>query len=87
MAGILKKLDILSYLLSPSPNSFRRKAPSHFVGYYKCWGIENKETPIRLIGGYNKKEEVSRFEIKTLDHTANHYFALAATIKFGLEGI
>jgi len=84
IAGILKNLNILSFLFSPSPNSFRRRVPSRVVGYYKFWSIENKEAPIRIVNGSSKMEEVSNFELKVPDHTANHYFAFAAAIMYGL---
>lgn len=42
---------------------------------------------MRLVTPFNKSELVRHFEIKTLDHTANTYVAVAAIIATGLEGI
>lgn len=87
MAGILDNYNALYHFLCPSLNSMRRIAPSSYVGAYKFWSIENKEAPIRLL--YNEKpfSSVTHFEIKSLDHTANHYSGLAAIIASGVEGI
>jgi glutamine synthetase len=54
-------------------------------GTYVCWGSENREVPIRLC---NPTEPASRnFEIKTLDGTANPYYALAAILGAGAVGV
>lgn len=50
-----------------------------------CWGSENREVPIRLC---NPTEPGSRnFEVKTLDGTANPYYALAAILGAGAVGV
>lgn len=50
-----------------------------------CWGTENREVPIRLC---NPTEPGSRnFEVKTLDGTANPYYALAAILGAGAVGV
>ena len=87
MAGILRHYDALIHLLSPSPNSLRRLVPDFCSGVYKIWGIENREAPIRLIEPDKPSDTVSHFEIKTLDHTANTYIAIAAIIVAGIEGL
>ena len=87
IAGILNNYEALFHFLCPSPNSIRRMLPSKWVGVYKCWGVENKEAPIRLCSSSKASEKFSNFEIKSFDHTANHYFALAAIIALGMNGI
>jgi glutamine synthetase len=88
MAGILKHYDALFHFLCPSPNSLKRIDVSSFVGAYKIWGIENKEAPLRVVIPLKPSEEgVQHFEIKSFDHTANHYFALAALIALGNYGL
>ena len=84
MAGILKNFDALVQFLAPSHNSSRRISPSTFAGFYKVWGRDNREAPMRLITPLRKNELHSHFEIKTLDHTANTYYALAAVVACGL---
>lgn len=87
MAGILKNYSALLPFLAPSANSMKRILPSYFVGAYKYWGIENKEAPIRLPKPLYKSDPVSNFEIKTLDNTTNMYYAVAAVIHLGAQGI
>jgi glutamine synthetase len=87
IAGILTYYNALFHFLCPSSNSIRRMKSSAQVGIYKFWSIENKEAPIRLLRSDNPKAPVSEFEIKSMDHTANHYFALAAIVAFGIVGI
>lgn len=87
MAGIQKHFDALLHFLTPSPNSLRRLAEQCYVGAYNVWGIENKEAPLRLIYPLKSGQGSQQFEIKSFDHTANFYLALACTIAYGLHGI
>ena len=87
IAGIQKHYSALFHFLTPSPNSLRRIKPSSCVGAYNFWSIENKEAPIRLLLPDKPKALVTNFEIKSFDHTSNHYFALAAAIWLGIRGI
>lgn len=87
MAGILDSFNPLLHFLCPSPNSLRRLDSTNAVGVYKFWTVENEEAPIRLCKSTNEKIGVSSFEIKSLDHTANHYIALAGIIAAGINGI
>jgi len=91
IAGILAGYDALLHFLCPTTNSMRRLEPSMFSGAYKFWSIENKEAPIRVTRSFvnNKIDDniVTNFEIKSLDHTANVYFALAAITVLGINGM
>lgn len=84
MAGIHKYFDALVHFLTPSPNSIRRLQTQSYVGCFKVWGVENKEAPIRLISPLKLGQPSQQFEIKTFDHTANFYFAMACTIVYGM---
>jgi len=86
-AGILEHLPSLLCFTAPTPNSFRRLVPHCWAGAYKCWGIENKEAPIRFILPPTKDKPVTNFEFKALDATACPYYAAAALIAAGLDGI
>ncbi len=55
--------------------------PDASVGSVVGWGIESKEAPLRVL------PRQKNVELKTLDHTANHYYALAALINIGRIGI
>ncbi|KAI8611926.1 hypothetical protein BC830DRAFT_1068266 [Chytriomyces sp. MP71] len=81
MAGILHHLPALQALTTPTPMSHARTQPGCWSGAYQCWGVENKESALRLV------HDASRFEFKTLDATANPYLALGAILYAGMDGI
>lgn len=73
-------------LTLPLPASYQRVADGVFSGgTYVCWGTDNREVPIRLVNATSPSSR--NFEVKTLDGTANPYFALAAILGAGLAGI
>lgn len=73
--------------MAPSPNSCRRIKPDGFCGAYRYWGRENREAPIKLVEPIRPGDIITNFEIKSFDHTCNQYFAFAALIACGIEGI
>ncbi|CDW76320.1 glutamine synthetase [Stylonychia lemnae] len=87
IAGILQHYDALIHFLAPSPNSLKRFVPDFCSGIYKIWGIENREAPIRVIESDKPGDNINHFEIKSLDHTANQYLALAAIVVAGMQGL
>ena len=85
-AGILEHLPAVMAFTAAHPNSYRRIAPGTWSGAYRCWGVNNKECPLRLVGLPGRPESVN-FEVKTVDGTANPHLALAALITAGVLGI
>eukprot|EP00929_Paragymnodinium_shiwhaense_P070200 TRINITY_DN35538_c0_g2_i1.p1 TRINITY_DN35538_c0_g2~~TRINITY_DN35538_c0_g2_i1.p1 ORF type:complete len:708 (-),score=170.74 TRINITY_DN35538_c0_g2_i1:448-2571(-) len=85
-AGIFQHLPALPALTTPSTNSFRRLVPGCWAGAFRCWGLENKEAPLRvctaLSGGQPR-----HVELKTNDATCNPYLAIGAVIAGGLDGV
>ncbi len=84
IAGILAHLPALCALTIPSHNSYHRIKPHFWAGAYTAWGYENREASVRV-----SRSELgcSRFELKTVDASANPYLALGAVIAAGLDGI
>lgn len=84
MAGILAHLPALLGVTTPSMNGFRRLGPGCWAGVHQCWGVENKEAPLRLCtsGGYPP-----HVELKAVDGTANPYLAIGLVLASGLHGI
>jgi glutamine synthetase len=80
-ASLLEALPAMISLIAPTYNGLKRLQPSVCVGSMISWGIDNKEAPLRYMP--NQKN----IELKTLDHTANHYYVLAAIIRLGIIGI
>mmetsp|Transcript_458 Transcript_458/g.936 ORF Transcript_458/g.936 Transcript_458/m.936 type:complete len:688 (+) Transcript_458:98-2161(+) len=84
-AGILHHLPALMCFTCASPNSYRRIQPGSWSGAFRCWGNDNKKAAIR--GCMPENGIPSRFELKTMDPTANPYLAAAAVVAAGIDGI
>ncbi|KAI0296081.1 FLU1-II [Multifurca ochricompacta] len=52
-------------------------------GTYACWGVENRETTVRLTGAPGSHH----FEVRTMDGTSNPHIALATILGLGLVGV
>ena len=86
LAGVLEHLPALALLVLPLTASYKRMIDGVWSGgTYISWGIENKETPVRLCNPHSPSSR--NFELKTLDGTANPYLALAGVLGAGLNGI
>jgi len=86
MAGVLSHLPALSAVTTPSVNSFHRLEPGCWAGAFQCWGVENKEAPLRLCQATSAGVPY-HFELKTSDMTSNPYIAIALVIASGLDGL
>jgi glutamine synthetase len=84
VAGILARLPALTALTTPSPNSFRRLQPHTWSGAFAAWGLDNKEAAVRVLA---EAGGATRFELKTVDASANPYLAVGAVLAAGLHGI
>jgi glutamine synthetase len=88
IAGVLEELPGMLMLLAPSVNSFERLKPQCWAGAFNCYGFENREAAVRLIG--SNQQDVARvdhFEIKAVDAIANPYVAVGALLAAGIAGI
>lgn len=86
VAGLLKHLDALMALTTPSPNSYRRIQPQTWSGAFCCWGYDNREAAIRVPQN-PELPSPTHLEFKTVDATANPYIALSGIIAAGLDGV
>lgn len=84
-AGILDRLPALCAIGSPSVASYLRLVPSHWAGAFVGWGLENRETALRLITG--SRPAAANLEVKSYDLSANPYLVIAATLAAGLAGV
>ncbi|KAI6098631.1 hypothetical protein EV401DRAFT_995316 [Pisolithus croceorrhizus] len=86
LAGLLEHLPAVSALTLPLPQSYCRMIDGmHAGGTWVCWGVDNREAPIRLT---NETQPKSRnFEVKTIDGTSNPYLVLAGLLAAGTIGI
>jgi glutamine synthetase len=86
IAGILSHLPALMAVTAPSPNSYRRLLPHCWSGAFRCWGIDNRETAVRVPSN-PEGAGPTNFELKTIDATANPHLALGVVIAAGLDGV
>ncbi len=87
-AGILRRLPALLAIGAPSVVSYLRLEPHHWAGVYVAWGLENRETPLRLVRGVaGNRDRAANLEVKCFDLTANPYLLAAALLFAGLAGL
>jgi glutamine synthetase len=88
LAGVLRELPALTAIGCASPLSWVRIAPSRWTGAFVCWGVENREAPLRLIAGSRSARPGSaNAELKTGDASGNPYLLAGAVIAAGLAGV
>jgi glutamine synthetase len=88
IAGLLEHLPGLCGVTAPSFNSYHRIVPRYWAGAYTCWGLDNREAPVRVPSLYAGREEAStNAELKAADASCNPYLAVGALIAAGLDGI
>ena len=88
IAGVLEHLPGLCGLTAPSFNSYHRIIPHYWAGAFTCWGLDNREAPVRVPSLYAGREEAStNAELKAADASCNPYLAVGGLIAAGLDGI
>src|SRR4051794_2520376 len=88
LAGVLAHLPGLCGLAAPSFNSYHRIVPGYWAGAFACWGVDNREAPVRVASPFRGAEEAStNAELKACDSSGNPYLALGGVIAAGLRGI
>ncbi|KAL4068505.1 hypothetical protein V8B97DRAFT_1873227 [Scleroderma yunnanense] len=86
LAGLLEHLPALMAFTLPLPQSYGRMVDGmHAGGTWVCWGVDNREAPIRLTNEISPKSR--NFEIKTIDGTSNPHLVLAGILAAGSIGI
>ncbi|WP_037673497.1 glutamine synthetase family protein [Streptomyces griseus] len=87
-AGVLAHLPALTAVTAPSPASHLRLKPSQWAGVFTCWGLETRETAIRVVTGTaGLRDQQANLEVKPVDLAANPYLALGCLIAAGLDGL
>ncbi|KAH6755390.1 nodulin/glutamine synthase-like protein [Perilla frutescens var. hirtella] len=88
MAGVLDHLPSILAFTAPVPNSYDRIQPNTWSGAYLCWGMENREAPLRAASPPGTPDgSVSNFEIKVFDGCANPHLGLASIMAAGIDGL
>jgi glutamine synthetase len=87
-AGILRHLPALLAIGAPSPASYLRLVPSHWAGAFACWGLETRETALRLVtGSAGLEATAANVEVKCFDLAANPYLLVGALVAAALDGL
>ncbi len=86
IGGLLKHAPALCALTNPSTNSYKRLVPGYEAPVSICYATANRSAVIR-IPDYAKLPDEKRFEIRNPDATCNPYYAFAALLMAGLDGI
>lgn len=86
MGGILKHIKALCAFTNPSTNSFKRLVPGYEAPVTIGFATANRSSVIR-IPAYAKDPDKKRFEIRNPDGTCNPYYAFAAILMAGCDGI
>jgi glutamine synthetase len=87
-AGVLRELPALLVVGAPSVASYLRLVPQHWAGAYQSWGLENRETALRLVTGTAGHEaQNANIEVKCFDASASPYLVVGAVLAAGLAGL
>lgn len=86
IGGLLKHVRALCAFTNPSTNSYKRLLPGFEAPVTIGYALANRSSVIR-IPSYAKNESKKRFELRSPDATCNPYFAYAAILMAGLDGV
>lgn len=86
MGGLLTHARSLCAITNPSTNSYKRLVPGFEAPVTIGYAMSNRSAVIR-IPAYAKSPETKRFELRNPDATCNPYYAYAAILMAGLDGI
>lgn len=84
IGGILEHAKALTAITNPTVNSYKRLVPGYEAPVYISWGYANRSALVR-VPAY--KGNGARIEYRCPDPSANPYFAFAAVLKAGMDGI
>lgn len=86
IAGLLIHAPSLLAFTNPSTNSYKRLVPGFEAPVRIFYSLGNRSSMVR-VPKYAIKPDKKRCEFRTSDATCNMYFALAAMLMAGMDGI
>jgi glutamine synthetase len=86
IGGLLKHADALCAFIAPTTNSYRRLVPGYEAPINLVYSQRNRSACVR-IPMYSGSEKAKRLEFRTPDPSCNPYYAFAAMLMAGLDGM
>ncbi len=86
IGGLLTHAASLCAITNPSTNSYKRLVPGYEAPVTIGYAMANRSAVVR-IPAYAKAPKNKRFELRNPDATCNPYYAYAAILMAGLDGI
>ena len=86
IGGLLTHARSLCAVTNPSTNSYKRLVPGFEAPVTIGYAMANRSAVVR-IPAYAKTPDTKRFELRNPDATCNPYYAYAAILMAGLDGI
>ena len=86
IGGLLTHAGALCAITNPSTNSYKRLVPGFEAPVTIGYAMANRSAVVR-IPSYAKTPDTKRFELRNPDATCNPYYAYAAILMAGLDGI
>ncbi len=86
IGGLLTHAASLCAFTNPSTNSYKRLVPGYEAPVTIGYATSNRSSVIR-IPAYAKSPSAKRFELRSPDATCNPYYAYAAILMAGLDGV
>ena len=86
IGGLLTHARSLCAITNPSTNSYKRLIPGFEAPVTIGYAMANRSAVVR-IPAYAKSPANKRFELRNPDATCNPYYAMAAILMAGLDGI
>jgi glutamine synthetase len=84
IGGLIKHLEALTGICNPTVNSYKRLIPGIWAPCNTAWGPDNRSVNIRIPPELGS---ATRIEFRSPDSAINPYFAIAATLAAGLDGL
>jgi glutamine synthetase len=84
IAGLVTHMPELMAMICPTVNSYKRIVPGTWAPINATWGVDTRTTAVRAIPG---REKSSRVELRLAGADINPYFAMAAALAAGIDGL